>query len=333
MWLLATVGEEGLGNLCGVSAALDDPPAQVAAFVAVEGNYLGRISTVGVGSVRRRVRVRRSGRPRVGGGRDAERRARARAARRVHRRDPRRRGTSVNVGRIGGGEGINMRAREAWFELDLRADDPDALAALGREVEDLLGRIDPPLAVDQDELGDRPAGHVDPDHPLVRAATEALTRGGHVDVVSRHEHRCERRARARHPGDRRGRHHGIGRAHARRSGSRRRRSRTACVRWRARSSDSRSCGDDRMRSGVVLQGAYPPGEFRSMVERIDALGSRTCGSPILRCTLATPTPTSHSPRRRRRVCCSGPPSRTRSPGIRRSPRSRPRRWTRSPTAA
>jgi 5,10-methylenetetrahydromethanopterin reductase len=26
------------------------------------------------------------------------------------------------------------------------------------------------------------------------------------------------------------------------------------------------------RSGVVLQGAYPPGEFRSMVERIDALG-------------------------------------------------------------
>jgi 5,10-methylenetetrahydromethanopterin reductase len=27
-----------------------------------------------------------------------------------------------------------------------------------------------------------------------------------------------------------------------------------------------------LRSGVVLQGAYPPGEFRSMVERIDALG-------------------------------------------------------------
>ena len=27
-----------------------------------------------------------------------------------------------------------------------------------------------------------------------------------------------------------------------------------------------------VRSGVVLQGAYPPGEFRSMVERIDALG-------------------------------------------------------------
>ena len=178
VWLLATVGEEGLGNLCGVSAALDAPPAQVAAFVAVEGNYLGRISTVGVGSVRRRVRV-------VGPGGHAWEAAETPSA--VHAlgqlvasiaATPRRRGTSVNVGRIGGGEGINMRAREAWLELDLRADDPDALAAMAREIEELLENVDPPLTVDQDVLGDRPAGHVDPDHPLVRAATEALTEAG-----------------------------------------------------------------------------------------------------------------------------------------------------------
>ena len=178
VWLLATVGEEGLGNLCGVSAALDAPPAQVAAFVAVEGNYLGRISTVGVGSVRRRVRV-------VGPGGHAWEAAETPSA--VHAlgqlvasiaATPRRRGTSVNVGRIGGGEGINMRARQAWLELDLRADDPDALAAMAREIEELLENVDPPLTVDQDVLGDRPAGHVDPDHPLVRAATEALTEAG-----------------------------------------------------------------------------------------------------------------------------------------------------------
>ena len=178
VWLLATVGEEGLGNLCGVSAALDAPPAPVAAFVAVEGNYLGRISTVGVGSVRRRVRV-------LGPGGHAWEAAETPSA--VHAlgqlvasiaATPRRRGTSVNVGRIGGGEGINMRAREAWLELDLRADDPDALAAMAREIEELLENIDPPLTVDQDVLGDRPAGHVDPDHPLVRAATEALAEVG-----------------------------------------------------------------------------------------------------------------------------------------------------------
>jgi len=178
VWLLATVGEEGLGNLCGVSAALDAPPAPVAAFVAVEGNYLGRVSTVGVGSVRRRVRL-------LGPGGHAWEAAETPSA--VHalgqlvasiEATPRRRGTTVNVGRIGGGEGINMRAREAWLELDVRADDPDALAAVVREVEDLLERIDPPLAVDQDVLGDRPAGHIDPDHPLVRAATQALTERG-----------------------------------------------------------------------------------------------------------------------------------------------------------
>ena len=178
VWLLATVGEEGLGNLLGVSAALDAPPAQVAAFIAVEGNYFGRISTTGVGSVRRRVRV-------LGPGGHAWEAAETPSA--VHALGqlvasivaiPRRRGTSVNVGRIGGGEGINMRAREAWLELDLRADDPDALAAVASDVEELLARIEPPLEVDRDVLGDRPAGRLDPDHPLVRAATEALAEVG-----------------------------------------------------------------------------------------------------------------------------------------------------------
>ncbi len=61
VWLLATVGEEGFGNLCGANAALDAPPAPVAAFVAVEGNYLGRVSTIGVGSIRRRFRLRGPG--------------------------------------------------------------------------------------------------------------------------------------------------------------------------------------------------------------------------------------------------------------------------------
>jgi tripeptide aminopeptidase len=182
VWLLATVGEEGLGNLRGVNAALDAPPAPVAAFVAVEGNYLGRVSTVGVGSVRRRVRVH-------GPGGHAWEAADAPSA--VHclarlvaaiAAIPRPSGTSVNVGRVGGGEGINVRAREAWFELDLRADDPDGLTAIARSVEDALGHVDPPLTLDQEQLGDRPAGHVDPRHPLVRAAKDALSDVGTSSV-------------------------------------------------------------------------------------------------------------------------------------------------------
>lgn len=178
VWLLATVGEEGLGNLRGVTAALDARGADVGAFIAVEGNYLGRVSTVGVGSIRRRVHVR-------GPGGHAWEAADAPSA--VHAAAgaiarigalPRTIGTSVNVGRVGGGEGINMRAREAWFELDLRADDPGALAALGATMDGILTGIEAPLAVEQVDLGSRPAGSVDPGHALVVAANAALEDAG-----------------------------------------------------------------------------------------------------------------------------------------------------------
>jgi len=56
VWLVATVGEEGMGNLAGIRHALAHPPAPVAAVIAVEGNYLGRVVITGVGSVRLRVR-------------------------------------------------------------------------------------------------------------------------------------------------------------------------------------------------------------------------------------------------------------------------------------
>ncbi len=182
VWLLATVGEEGLGNLRGATAALEAPPAPVGAFVAVEGNYLGRVSAVGVGSVRRRIRV-------LGPGGHAWEAADAPSA--IHRAGdliaaigalPRVAGTSVNVGRIGGGEGINMRAREAWFELDLRAEDPDVLTALVASIEGILSLVQEPLRVEQEVLGDRPAGRIDAEHPLVRAAEEALREAG-IDVI------------------------------------------------------------------------------------------------------------------------------------------------------
>jgi acetylornithine deacetylase/succinyl-diaminopimelate desuccinylase-like protein len=87
-------------------------------------------------------------------------------------------GTSVNAGRIGGGEGINVRAREAWFDLDLRSDDPDTLATLERDVETILARVGEPLHAERAVLGDRPAGRLDPTHPLVCAAADALREAG-----------------------------------------------------------------------------------------------------------------------------------------------------------
>jgi tripeptide aminopeptidase len=180
LYLVATVGEEGLGNLRGIRAALSNPAVAVGAVVAVEGNYLGRVSLTGVGSLRLRVRLR-------GPGGHAWEHAAAPSA--VHgaaalvvglcdlRADDGR--STVNVGRLAGGEAINARAREAWFDVDLRADDATTLAALeasARRVFDPAGS--PGLTIAVDELGRRPAGALAGDDPLVVAAVDALREVG-----------------------------------------------------------------------------------------------------------------------------------------------------------
>ena len=178
VWLCATVGEEGLGNLAGITAALASPPEKIGAVLAVEGNYLGRVSTIGVGSARRRVRIE-------GPGGHAWEAADAPSA--VHHAatliaelgaTPRVPGTAVNVGRVGGGEGINVRAREAWFEVDLRADDPSALAELEHRLEEIVGDTPAPLHARLEPIGDRPAGRVDPGASLVRESEAALADEG-----------------------------------------------------------------------------------------------------------------------------------------------------------
>jgi acetylornithine deacetylase/succinyl-diaminopimelate desuccinylase-like protein len=178
VWLLATVGEEGLGNLRGVTAALADPPQRLGAFVAVEGNYLGRVSTIGVGSARRRVHVHGPG---GHAWEDAETPSAVHAVVELAAAIstmPRREGTSVNVGRVGGGEGINIRAREAWLELDVRADDAAVLASLVEAVDAIVAQVAPPLEIEQEAIGERPAGRLRPDHALVRAAMAALAETG-----------------------------------------------------------------------------------------------------------------------------------------------------------
>ncbi|MEP7059515.1 MAG: M20/M25/M40 family metallo-hydrolase [Actinomycetota bacterium] len=182
IWLVATVGEEGLGNLIGIRNALASPPQPIGAFLAVEGNYLGRVSITGVGSIRRRVYV-------SGPGGHAWEAADAPSAviataKIVAALDAL--GTrgvpgtriSVNVGRMGGGEAVNARAREAWFDLEVRAEGPAALAALERAADQEIARGAEGFRVESDDLGGRPAGGIGEDHPLAGAAAEALAEAG-----------------------------------------------------------------------------------------------------------------------------------------------------------
>jgi tripeptide aminopeptidase len=181
VWLLATAGEEGLGNLRGIIGALDGFAASIDALLAVEGNYLGRVSAVGVGSLRWRVQVAGP----VGHAWEASDapsaiHVAAEMIRDISRSSVAGAKVAVNVGRIGGGEAINARARTCWFELDVRADDPEALATVESQVRTLLldSRTPERIEVAVHELGRRPAGALDAGHPLVRAAAAALEDAG-----------------------------------------------------------------------------------------------------------------------------------------------------------
>ena len=182
LWLIATVGEEGMGNLAGSTYALAHAPGPVAAVIAIEGNYLGRIVTTGVGSVRWRVSYTGPGghaweRSEAPSAVHAAARASAGLAALAGTAEPPPR-VAVNVGLIGGGEAINSRARDAWLEVDLRADDGAALDRLEEQAAAIVRAVPPGISVQVTEIGRRPAGQTPASSPVVRAAVAAHERHG-----------------------------------------------------------------------------------------------------------------------------------------------------------
>jgi len=174
--LAATVGEEGLGDLRGAKALLED--LDVSAFVAVEGQMLEEIRTAGVGSIRLQLTVRGpGGHPwgdrgtpsAVHGLVDLLSGALAEA----HAAD-----VMVNVGVIAGGTVINAIAGEATALIDLRAEDDGVLRGTAARIEEVLGWAPDGLAVEVQALGRRPGGRIDPDHPLLAAARRARETAG-----------------------------------------------------------------------------------------------------------------------------------------------------------
>jgi len=174
--LVATVGEEGLGDLRGAKALLDELP--VAAFVALEGQMLDSIKTAAVGSVRLRVTIRGPG-GHPWGDRGTQSAAHglvdalSGALAEAHAA-----GIVLNVGTLRGGTVINAIAGEAVAELDLRSEDDGLLQATASRIEEIVGWTHEGLATTVDTLGRRPGGRIAPDHPLLAAARRARERAG-----------------------------------------------------------------------------------------------------------------------------------------------------------
>jgi acetylornithine deacetylase/succinyl-diaminopimelate desuccinylase-like protein len=179
---VGTVGEEGLGDLRGVKELFGgELKGRIDRFVSIDGAGLG-ITHIGVGSLRYRVTFKGAGGHSYGDFGVANPvhalgRAMARIADLEVPTVPK---TTFNVGRVGGGTSVNAIASEAWMEVDLRSSDRAALATLDASLQKALdaalkeendrwgnrGR----LTVSKTTVGNRPAGRVSADAPIVQAA-------------------------------------------------------------------------------------------------------------------------------------------------------------------
>ena len=93
--------------------------------------------------------------------------------------------TTYNIGRIGGGTVVNAIAEDAWMEVDLRSESPEALARIERALLDAVpagitaenamrAGSKTAVAAKVDLIGNRPAGQTSASDPLVQAAQAAV---------------------------------------------------------------------------------------------------------------------------------------------------------------
>ena len=185
---VATVGEEGEGNLRGVRHLMTTPGwgNRVDAFISFDGAEIDRITNQALGSRRYRVTFRGEGGHSwadfgVPNPVHAAGRAITKLASFPVPQQPR---TTFNVGRIEGGGSVNSIPHEATFEVDLRSESAAELLkldaffrrAVREATEDENGirrAADRPLELTVQSIGERPSGKTPADSRLVQSAVEA----------------------------------------------------------------------------------------------------------------------------------------------------------------
>ena len=182
---VATVGEEGLGDLRGVKYLFEKSPLKnsINAFISIDSADPKGITNGTLGSKRYRITVKGTGGHSWGNfGRvnpaHALGKIIARFTSKKTSADPK---TSYNIGRISGGTSLNSIPFEAWMEVDMRSVSREALKDLeqvflktvkqGIEDENVFReKSNSKLKVDIDVIGDRPSGVTSANDALVKAA-------------------------------------------------------------------------------------------------------------------------------------------------------------------
>jgi len=177
LWLVADVQEEGLGDLRGMRAVADHFGEAVLGYVVVEGLAFGHVYHRAVGVRRFRVVVRTPGGHAWSdyGRASAVHELAALVADLAGTKLPVHPRSSLNVGTIHGGTGVNVLAAQASCEIDLRSEDDVQLAQLERHMRGLVGKaIRKDVEIEIVPIGVRPAGYLAPAHRFVTLATDTM---------------------------------------------------------------------------------------------------------------------------------------------------------------
>ncbi len=181
LWLVANVGEEGLGNLLGMRKVVERFGDGPCAYLVLEGMALGHIYHRGLPVRRLRISIRGPG------GHSWIHAARASAIHKLIRLGdrllslpmPSAPRSTLNIGLMRGGASINSVAASAEMEVDLRSEEPSTLESLVQQVEEVVRQqMEDGLQVHLEVIGERPCGGIAPSHPLVRMAMKVLEEAG-----------------------------------------------------------------------------------------------------------------------------------------------------------
>jgi acetylornithine deacetylase/succinyl-diaminopimelate desuccinylase-like protein len=186
---VGTVGEEELGNLRGVKALFRDH-ADIDGFISIDGLGITRIVNQATGSHRYEMTFRGPGGHSFQEfGLPSAIHAMGRAIAKISDlQPPKEPKTTFTVGTVVGGTSVNAIAAEARMAVDMRSDSTEELLKLEARLLDLVKDAvreenarwnSDKIAVDIKLIGDRPAGIVAMDSPIVQATQRA------VAVVSR----------------------------------------------------------------------------------------------------------------------------------------------------
>lgn len=179
--LIANTCEEGMGNLHGMRAAVDRLGSRPLAYLIVEGLGLGNVYHSGLGVERYCIRVATPGGHSWAdyGSPSAIHELAGIISQVTDLRLPQSPRSSLNFGTIEGGTSINTIAALASCTLDLRSESSATLEKMVASVQTITGKFNRPGVVTSlERIGQRPAGAISLDHPLVQLVKFSLERLG-----------------------------------------------------------------------------------------------------------------------------------------------------------